>query len=106
MPSLSKVCTAVTSSARDRRETNHLSYPGIAYTLPPLSEVRDRLKDTKQCEIDAKLMADIGVNTVRVYQVEAKNSHDGCMEAFDKQGIYVWIELDSGFTSFDSVGIP
>lgn len=51
-------------------------------------------------------MADMGVNTVRVYEVDAQWSHDGCMEAFDKQGIYIWIELDSALTMIDAVGIP
>ncbi|KAK8005417.1 glycoside hydrolase family 72 protein [Apiospora arundinis] len=75
---------------------------GITYTLAYDNKVRDRLADPKQCEIDAKLMADMGVNTVRVYEVDAQWSHDGCMEAFDKQGIYIWIELDSALTVIDA----
>ena len=65
--------------------------------------MRDRLRDTKQCEIDAELMADMGVNTVRVYEVDSSYSHDGCMEAFDKRGIYIWIDIDSGSTQIDTV---
>ncbi|KAK8073612.1 hypothetical protein PG994_004511 [Apiospora phragmitis] len=44
-------------------------------------------------------MADLGVNTIRVYEVLSSGSHDGCMEALDKWGIYVWIELGTiGFS--------
>jgi 1,3-beta-glucanosyltransferase GAS1 len=38
-------------------------------------------------------MKDAGVNTVRVYTVDASLNHDGCMQAFASQGIYVWIDL-------------
>lgn len=50
-------------------------------------------------------MAKMGANTIRVYEVEADLDHDGCMEAFDKQGIYVWIDLDSGGTMLNGVGV-
>ncbi|KAK8071124.1 glycoside hydrolase family 72 protein [Apiospora hydei] len=68
---------------------------GVSYYLDDDNYTRDRLVDTKQCEIDAELMANMGVNTIRVYEVEAYRFHDGCMEAFDKRGIYVWLDLDS-----------
>ncbi|KAK8024280.1 hypothetical protein PG993_012346 [Apiospora rasikravindrae] len=67
---------------------------GVTYKLSNDESMRDRLHDTKQCEIDAELMAGMGVNTLRVFEVEAWRSHDGCMEAFDKRGIYIWLDLD------------
>jgi len=38
-------------------------------------------------------MKAIGVNTIRVYAVDGKSNHDGCMQAFASQGIYVWLGL-------------
>ena len=67
--------------------------------------MRDRLHDTKQCEIDAELMAGMGVNTLRVFEVEAWRSHDGCMEAFDKRGIYIWLDLDTFDTYIQGPGM-
>ncbi|KAK7917275.1 hypothetical protein PG985_010883 [Apiospora marii] len=75
---------------------------GVTYYLDSDPEMRDRLRDTKQCEIDAELMADMGVNTIRVYEVDSSYSHDGCMEAFDKRGIYIWIDIDSGSTQINT----
>lgn len=34
-------------------------------------------------------MKDLGTNTVRVYTVDPTADHDGCMQAFASQGIYV-----------------
>jgi len=38
-------------------------------------------------------MSAIGINTVRVYSIDATKDHDGCMDAFQSQGIYVWVDL-------------
>lgn len=40
-------------------------------------------------------MKDLGVNSIRVYHVDASANHDGCMKAFDDAGIYVLIDLDT-----------
>ncbi|KAL7812552.1 glycoside hydrolase family 72 protein [Trichoderma gracile] len=71
---------------------------GIAYQLVP----QDPLVDTDQCKRDAKLMAELGTNTIRVYHVDPDADHDGCMSAFDDAGIYVLADLDT----FDTYIIP
>ncbi|EHK15958.1 glycoside hydrolase family 72 protein [Trichoderma virens Gv29-8] len=71
---------------------------GVAYQLRPL----DPLIDTDQCKRDAKLMAELGANTIRVYHVDPSGDHDGCMKAFDDAGIYVLADLDT----FDTYIIP
>ncbi|KAL5089740.1 hypothetical protein Trisim1_005135 [Trichoderma cf. simile WF8] len=71
---------------------------GIAYQLRPT----DPLVDTDQCERDAKLMTELGTNTIRVYHVDPSADHDGCMKAFDDAGIYVLADLDT----FDTYIIP
>ncbi len=67
-------------------------FPGVAYSGSE-SPVVDLLLDTDQCQIDAGLMKTLGVNTIRVYYVDSTKNHDGCMQAFASQGIYVWLEL-------------
>jgi 1,3-beta-glucanosyltransferase GAS1 len=46
-------------------------------------------------------MASIGTNSVRVYHVDPYENHDGCMEAFSNNGIYVWLDLDTFNTTIN-----
>ncbi|KAB5586019.1 Glucanosyltransferase-domain-containing protein [Coniochaeta sp. 2T2.1] len=64
---------------------------GIAYQLVP----DDPLVDTEQCTRDAALMKTLGANVIRVYHVDPKADHDGCMAAFNDAGIYTIIDLDT-----------
>ncbi len=59
----------------------------------------DPLIDTKQCARDAALMKTLGANAIRVYHVDAKADHSGCMEEFANVGIYAMIDLDT-FNSY------
>ena len=70
---------------------------GVAYQLVP----DDPLLDTEQCTRDAKLMKDLGANTIRVYHVDPLGDHDGCMSAFADAGIYAMIDMDT-FNSYIS----
>ncbi|SPO03447.1 related to beta (1-3) glucanosyltransferase [Cephalotrichum gorgonifer] len=64
---------------------------GMSYQLRP----NDPLIDSEQCARDVKLMEELGVNTIRVYHVDPKANHDGCMDVFDKAGIYVTLDMDT-----------
>ncbi|KAE8159456.1 Glucanosyltransferase-domain-containing protein [Aspergillus tamarii] len=68
---------------------------GIAYQLIP----EDPLVDTEQCKRDFALMAELGTNAIRVYHVDPKANHDGCMEALAAAGIYLFVDLDTFDTS-------
>ena len=48
---------------------------------------------------DASLMAQLGANAIRVYHVDPKADHTGCMTAFAGAGIYALIDLDT-FTTY------
>ena len=63
----------------------------------------DVLVDSDQCQTDAGLMKTLGVNTVRVYTVDATQNHDACMQAFESQGIYVWLDLTTPLHSLIGV---
>lgn len=68
---------------------------GVAYQLLP----EDPLIDTDQCTRDAKVMKDLGANTIRIYHVDPDANHDGCMKAFADAGIYAMIDMDT-FNSY------
>jgi len=63
----------------------------------------DPLLDTDQCQIDAGLMKSLGANTIRVYTVAGSENHDGCMQAFASQGIYVWLDLPNPLEALNRV---
>ena len=67
---------------------------GVAYQLLP----DDPLIDNDQCTRDAGLMKTLGANSIRVYHVDPRADHDGCMKTFADAGIYIWLDLDT----FDS----
>jgi len=46
-------------------------------------------------------MAEIGTNSIRVYHVDPYANHDGCMDVFSQNGIYVWLDLDTFNTTID-----
>lgn len=58
--------------------------------------------DAEQCKRDASLMKKLGANTIRVYHVDAKADHDGCMSALADAGIYAMVDMDT----FDTYILP
>ncbi|CAG8981386.1 hypothetical protein HYALB_00009597 [Hymenoscyphus albidus] len=64
---------------------------GIAYQLTE----HDPLINTEQCQRDADLMKTLGANTIRVYHVDPRGDHSGCMSAFANAGIYLLVDLDT-----------
>ncbi|KAL8835543.1 MAG: hypothetical protein Q9170_003276 [Blastenia crenularia] len=61
----------------------------------------DPLSVPAQCDLDAPLMKTLGVNTIRVYEVEYTRSHDACMSSFEQAGIYVIVGLSGGDAIID-----
>ena len=74
---------------------NQFFMKGIAYQLTE----DDPLVDTEQCSRDAELMKTLGTNAIRIYHVDSKANHDGCMKVFADAGIYTLIDLDT-FNSY------
>jgi hypothetical protein len=70
---------------------NQFFMKGIAYQL--VSD--DPLVDTEQCGRDAALMKTLGANVIRVYHVDPKADHSGCMSEFADAGIYAIIDMDT-----------
>ncbi|KAF3916317.1 hypothetical protein ABW21_db0203898 [Orbilia brochopaga] len=63
---------------------------GVAYQLRART---DPLVDKDQCALDAALMKELGVNTIRVYQTDPHGNHDDCMQIFADAGIYLFVDL-------------
>ncbi|KAI0244508.1 1 3-beta-glucanosyltransferase gel4 [Massospora cicadina] len=53
----------------------------------------DPLKDTAACKRDVAMFKELGVNTVRVYEVDPAADHDGCMDLLEGAGIYLALDL-------------
>ncbi|GAA5810896.1 hypothetical protein MFLAVUS_004324 [Mucor flavus] len=68
---------------------------GVAYQ--PRGQLTDNttdpLADSKACARDAPMMAKLGTNVLRVYEVDPKRDHDACMKSFEDAGIYLLLDI-------------
>ncbi|KAM3079542.1 Glycolipid anchored surface protein 4 precursor [Clarireedia jacksonii] len=68
--------------------------PGGSSGYNPSSGV-DPLSDGAVCLRDAALMQKLGVNAIRVYNVDGNLNHDECASIFNEVGIYMLIDVNS-----------
>ncbi|CAD6447489.1 008dd07a-8d31-415c-b354-d115c11ff4c0 [Sclerotinia trifoliorum] len=68
--------------------------PGGSSGYNPGSGV-DPLSDGAVCLRDAALMQQLGVNAIRVYNVDGTLNHDECASIFNEVGIYMLIDVNS-----------
>lgn len=57
-------------------------------------EKKDALTDKEACLRDAVMLQNLGVNTIRVYNVDPKLNHDDCASIFNAAGIYMIIDVN------------
>ncbi|KAI9278896.1 Glucanosyltransferase-domain-containing protein [Phascolomyces articulosus] len=55
--------------------------------------ISDPLADSTACARDASLMQKLGMNVVRVYEVDPSKNHDQCMKSFADAGIYLLLDI-------------
>lgn len=55
----------------------------------------DPLSNPKSCLRDAALMQDLGINTIRCYNVNPNLNHDECVSIFNTVGIYMIIDVNT-----------
>ncbi|CAG8557566.1 17658_t:CDS:2 [Acaulospora morrowiae] len=68
--------------------------PGVAYQPRGLGkEYVDPLAQVDACRRDVKLMKELGLNVIRVYEVDIDKNHDQCMSLFSDAGIYLILDL-------------
>ncbi|EEB09287.1 sporulation specific 1,3-beta- glucanosyltransferase Gas4 [Schizosaccharomyces japonicus yFS275] len=67
---------------------------GVDYQPGGSSSLIDPLA-AESCVKDIKVFKDLGINTIRVYQVDNSADHDYCMKALDDAGIYLLLDLNT-----------
>lgn len=68
--------------------------PGGSAGYEPQSGV-DPLSDKANCLRDAALMQMLGVNAIRVYNVDPNLNHDECASIFNAAGMYMFLDVNS-----------
>ena len=68
--------------------------PGGSDAFSPTSH-NDPLSNGTSCLRDAALMQQLGINTIRVYNVDPTLNHDLCASIFNAVGIYMFIDVNS-----------
>ena len=82
-------------STGNRFEIFGIAYqPGGSAGFNPSSGV-DPLSNPEMCIRDAALMQKLGLNTIRVYNLDPALNHDECVSIFDYAGIYMLIDVNS-----------
>ncbi|KAF9357284.1 1,3-beta-glucanosyltransferase gas1 [Mortierella sp. AD094] len=67
---------------------------GVAYQPRTLaSGFVDPLSRPDDCRRDFALMKDLGINTIRVYQIDSSLNHDECMRLLEDVGMYLVLDL-------------
>jgi hypothetical protein len=56
---------------------------------------KDPLSDADHCLRDASLMQVLGVNTIRVYNLDPELNHDECASIFNAAGMYMILDVNS-----------
>ncbi|OMJ21985.1 Protein EPD1 [Smittium culicis] len=70
-------------------------FKGVAYQPKKgsTSSPQDPLVDEIGCKRDISKFQDLGINAIRVYEVDSSKNHDFCMNALKEAGIYVLLDL-------------
>lgn len=61
----------------------------------------DPIADSAGCARDIPYFTQLGINTIRVYTIDNSASHDVCMEALQKAGIYLVLDTDNALYSLN-----
>ncbi|KAJ1818143.1 1 3-beta-glucanosyltransferase gel4 [Coemansia sp. RSA 2598] len=72
-------------------------FKGIAYQPRTglTTQNPDPLADTVGCKRDVELFKDLGINSIRVYEVDYNKNHDACMKMLEDAGIYLMLDMPS-----------
>ncbi|KAJ1895383.1 40S ribosomal protein S27 [Kickxella alabastrina] len=106
--SIGALCAATTALAIDplvikgskffnEKTGEQFYFKGIAYQ--PRTGLKgdspDALADTVGCKRDVELFKDLGINSIRVYEVDYNKNHDTCMKLLSDAGIYLLLDMPS-----------
>lgn len=65
------------------------------------SSTEDPLASQANCDRDIPYFQQLGVNTIRVYQVDNSADHDYCMKALETAGIYLILDVNTAMNSLN-----
>ncbi|BFZ58070.1 1,3-beta-glucanosyltransferase [Savitreella phatthalungensis] len=74
---------------------------GIAYQPGGSSGTQDPLASQSTCDRDIPYFQQLGINTIRVYQVDNSANHDYCMQLLQKAGIYLVLDVSTAKNSLN-----
>lgn len=89
------------SSKNDPKENEIFFVKGIDYQPGGSSGFSsyaesDLLSEPSQCARDVFAFQQLGINTLRIYQLNPELNHDECMTMLNDAGIYVILDVNSG----------
>ncbi|KTW26263.1 uncharacterized protein T551_03562 [Pneumocystis jirovecii RU7] len=76
---------------------------GVDYQPGGSSSLVDPLSNIRGCERDIPIMKELGINAIRVYQVDNSDNHDRCMKLLEENGIYLFLDINTALISLWSV---
>lgn len=74
---------------------------GVAYQPGGSSGTQDPLASQANCDRDIPYFQQLGINTIRVYQVDNSANHDYCMNLLAKAGIYLVLDVSTAKNSLN-----
>jgi hypothetical protein len=86
---------SIVDASGDRFQIVGAAYqPGGSAGYDPASG-KDPLSDADNCLRDAALMQILGINTIRVYNLDPDLNHDECASIFNAAGMYMALDVNS-----------
>jgi len=73
--------------------------------FPEPSDYTDPLANASSCARDIPYLKQLGINTLRVYSVNASENHDDCMSALSAAGIYTVCASVSPIFNFNNIAL-
>ncbi|KAJ2403863.1 1 3-beta-glucanosyltransferase gel4 [Coemansia sp. IMI 209128] len=106
--SVGVLCAAMSAAALDpivikgskffnEKTGEQFFFKGMAYQPRAgfKGETMDPLADTVGCKRDIEVFKDLGINSIRVYEVDYTKNHDTCMKLLEDAGIYLMLDMPS-----------
>ena len=87
-------CIICSKAGKNTTDTLSRYQPGGSDAFSATSKT-DPLSNGTSCLRDAALMQQLGINTIRVYNVDPTLNHDLCASIFNAVGIYMFIDVNS-----------
>lgn len=100
----SQATTSITTNGNAFfRGSDRFYIRGVDYQPGGSSSTVDPLSDSATCDRDVPYFQQLGINTIRVYQVDNSANHDYCMKLLEQAGIYLILDVNTALTSLNRI---